>query len=227
MGCTPGIFACFGAGQQALSKLPKFADDEDMSVLPAPGTPVVVVLRSAEPVQWQGHVVAVRDASIAVRLSGPRPEFDPLLPYVIISGEPGSRFSAPARLTAQNGAAAAFKLTSGWKPLDLRKAPRFATDLKAEVRSVLGNSRQPGRVIDISTGGAAVAVDSRPGGSQIELGISANGYSARLVCDVLNTSEVGSDTVLHVKFASVSPPHQAFLRQLVASLMEAEAKRAS
>lgn len=193
----------------------------------APGTPVVVVLRAPEPLQWHGHVVALRDASLAIRLSDSPPRFDPLMPYILICGEQGSRFSAPARFVAQNGQAAAFKLTSTWKPLDLRRAHRFATDLKAEVRSVLGNSRQTGRVIDISTGGAAVAVDARPGGSQIELGVAANGYSARLLCDVLHVSEVGSDTVLHVRFCDVSPPHQAFIRQLVASLIEAEARRAS
>jgi hypothetical protein len=198
-----------------------------MSVIPAPGTPVVVVLRSAEPVQWQGHVVALRDASIAIRLHAPPAGFDAMMSYVVICGEPGQRFSAPARFVAQNGQAVAFKLVAAWKALDLRKAPRFATDLKAEVRSVLGSSRQPGRVIDISTGGAAVAVDTRPGGSQIELGIAANGYSARILCDVLNTSQSGSDTILHVRFHDVSPPHQAFIRQLVASLVESAAKRAS
>jgi hypothetical protein len=198
-----------------------------MSVMPEPGTPVVVVLRSAEPVQWQGQVVALRDASMAIRFNDSAPAFDALMPYVLILGHPGARFSSPARFVAQNGSAAAFRVLSGWKALDLRKAPRFATDLKAEVRSVLGNSRQPGRVVDISTGGAAVAVDARPGGSQIELGVAANGYAARILCDVLNTSQVGTETVLHVRFHAVSPPHQAFIRQLVNSLIEAEARRAS
>lgn len=187
----------------------------------------MVVLRPAPPVQWQGVVVALKETSLAIRLNEPRDAWDAEQQYLVICGSPGSRVSAPARFVASNGAAAAFRLTGGWKQLDLRSSPRFSTDLKAEVRSVLGSSRQPGRVVDISLGGAAVAVDVRPGGSQIELGIAANGYSARLVCDVLNTSQSGDETVLHVRFHEMSAPHQAFVRQLVASLVDAEARRAA
>ena len=187
----------------------------------------VVVLRPSPPVQWQGVVVALKDTSLAIRLHEPPASWDAEQQYLVISGIPGSRVSAHTRFVATNGAAVAFRLTSRWKQLDLRSSPRFATDLKAEVRSVLGSSRQPGRVVDISLGGAAVAVDARPGGSQIELGIAANGYSARLVCDVLNISQAGAETVLHVRFHEMSAPHQAFVRQLVASLVDAEARRAA
>lgn len=195
-----------------------------MSVSPEPGAAVVVVLRSAEPVQWQGEVVALRDASLAVRLSRPPETWNPMLPYVIICGTPGSRFTAEAHFVARNADVAAFKLVTRWRALDLRKDPRFSTDLKAEVRSVLGNSRQEGRIIDISMGGAAVAVESRPGGSQVEVGISANGYSARLLCDVLSSAQVGNETVMHLRYKDLTPPQAAFIRQLVAALVAAQAK---
>ena len=195
-----------------------------MSVTPEPGAPVVVVLRSSEPVQWQGEIVALRDASLAVRLPKAPDSWNSLLPYMIICGQPGSRFTAQASFVARNGDVAAFKLTSRWKPLDLRRDQRFSTDLRAEVRSVLGSSRQDGRIIDISLGGAAIAVETRPGGSQIEIGMAANGYGARLLCDVLSSSEVGSDTVLHVRFRDLTPPQHAFIRQLVAGLLQATVK---
>jgi hypothetical protein len=191
---------------------------------PEAGMPVVVVLRSTEPQNWQGEIVALRDASLAIRVTNAPGSWNAMLPYVVICGTPGSRFSAPANYVARNGDVAAFKLTSRWKPLDLRRDPRFATDLKAEVRSALGNSRQMGRIIDISAGGAAVAVDTRPGGSQVEIGIASNGYAARFLADVLHTNEVGSETILHLRFRDMTPPHRAFIRQLVAWLIETEAR---
>lgn len=195
-----------------------------MSVAPEPGMAVVVVLRSPQPVQWQGEIVALRDASLAVTVSNAPQAWNLMLPYMLICGTPGSRYTATANFVARNGDVAAFKLAARWKPLDLRRDPRFATDMKAEIRSVLGNSRQAGRIIDISLGGAAVAVESRPGGSQIEIGISSNGYAARILCDVLGSSQVGTETVMHLRFRDLTPPHQAFIRQLVAWLVEVEAK---
>jgi len=191
-----------------------------MSVDHSPGPPVVVVLKSSPPQQWQGEVVALRDGSIAVRVPNPPAPWQSDARYVLISGVPGSRLSAAARLIASNGGAVAFRLLTEWKPLDFRRDARFSTDLTAEVRSVLGNSRQPGRVIDISVSGAAVAVDARPGGSQVEIGIWANGYSSSLVCDVIGHVEGDAETTLRLRFVSPTPPQQAFLRQLVASLME-------
>lgn len=195
-----------------------------MSVTPEPGTSVVVVLRGPEPVQWQGEVVALRDASLAVRVVKPPQSWDSMAPYVVICGNPGSRFTAEAHFVARNADVAAFKLASRWRALDLRRDPRFNTDLKAEVRSVLGNSRQEGRIIDVSMGGAAVAVETRPGGSQVEVGVAANGYAARILCDVLSSSQVGTETILHLRFRDMTPPQAAFIRQLVAALVAAHAK---
>ena len=195
-----------------------------MTALPEPGTPVVVVLRSPEPVQWQGVLVALRDASLAIRVTNPPAAWNSMLPYSVICGVPGSRFMAPANFVAHNGSVAAFKITTRWKPLDLRKAPRFSTDLSCEVRSVLGSSRQTGRIIDISAGGAAVALDAKPGGSQVEIGIWANGYGAHMLCDVVGSSVVGEDTILRLRFAEMSAPQAAFVRQLVGQLLEAESE---
>lgn len=130
---------------------------------------------------------------------------------------------AHATFTARKDNVAAFRMTSNWKQIDLRKDHRFDLDLVAEVRSVLGNSRQVGRLVDISVSGAAVAVDSRPGGSQIEVGMRVNGYSARLLCDVISSTGSDDHTVLHLRFRDMTPPQLAFVRQLVGHLMEREA----
>jgi hypothetical protein len=194
-----------------------------MSATPEPGMPVVVVLRAPQPIQWQGELVAIREASLAIRVTKAPEEWDSTLPYFVICGTPGSRFKAPVSFVARNGAVAAFKVQSRWQALDLRREQRFVTDMTAEVRSVLGNSRQPGRIIDISLGGAAIATETKPGGSQIEVGINAQGYSARVHCDVISTSQSGTETVLHLRFKDLTPPHQAFIRQLVGWLVESDA----
>lgn len=215
-----GRFALWGSGT------PAAPDNYVMSASPAPGMPVVVVQRTAEPIQWQGELVAVRDASLAIRLAKPPASWDPMLPYFVICGQAGSRVTAPVNFVAHNANVAAFKMTARWKPLDFRRQPRVAADLTAEVRSVLGNSRQAGKIIDISLGGAAVSVDSRPGGSQVEVGIWAGGYGAHILCDVVSSSQGETEVVLHLKFRDLSPPHVAFIRQLVGQL-QAQESRAS
>lgn len=199
-------------------------DNQSMSVVPPPpGTPVVVVQRTGVPKQWQGELVAFRDATLAVRMSGWPQSWDPAVPYSVIWGAPGSRSICNAAYVASKGEAVALRVTSALKSIDLRKDTRFSVELVAEVRSVLGNSRQQGRLIDVSAGGAAVAVDSRPGGSQIEIGLQANGYAARLLCEVVNTSTSGEQTVLHLRFKDLSPPQQAFVRNLVGRLVDSQA----
>lgn len=194
-----------------------------MSAVPPPGTPVVLVQRTANPRQFQGELIAFRDGTMAVRLAdGPR-TWDPATAYSVIWGAPGSRSICNVSFVACKDSAVAFRTVSALKPIDLRRDQRFNFELNVEVRSVLGTSRQTGRLIDISAGGAAVAVDARPGGSQVEVGLQANGYAARLLCDVVNSHDSGDQTVLHLRFKDLSPPQQAFVRNLVGRLVESQA----
>ena len=194
-----------------------------MSAVPSPSTPVVVVQRTSQPKQWQGELIAFRDASLAVRVHDAPQGWDATVPYAVIWGTPGSRSMCSVRFVAHKGDAVAFHATSAVKGIDLRRDQRFSIELNAEVRSVLGNSRQQGRLIDISSGGAAVAVDARPGGSQIEVGLQANGYAARLLCEVVGTHAAENQTVLHLRFKEMTPPQQAFVRNLVGRLVESQA----
>ncbi len=194
-----------------------------MSASPEPGTPILVVQRSVPPKQWQGELIVHRDDTLAARIFGAPTAWAATGTYSIIWGTPGSRFVCSATFTARKGDVAAFRLTSNWSLIDLRRAVRFDVELAAEVRSVLGNSRQAGSLIDVSVSGAAVEVETRPGGSQMEVGLRANGYSARLLCDVVSTHSVGSKTVLHLRFRDMTPPQLAFVRQLVGQLIERQA----
>jgi len=194
-----------------------------MSVMPPVGTAVVLVQRSAPPLQWQGELVAVKGTTLAVRLNTGAGSLDATNGFSIIWGAPGSRKLCQVTVVASNDRAVALKLASMPKQIDLRRDERFRLELNIEVRSVLGNSRQQGRLIDISAGGAAISVDARPGGSQVEIGVHANGYGARLLCDVINAREEDDQTVLHLRFKDLSPPQQAFVRNLVGWLVEAQA----
>ncbi|HNM77669.1 MAG TPA: PilZ domain-containing protein [Tepidiformaceae bacterium] len=194
-----------------------------MSAVPQPGTALVVIQRSDPPRQWQGELVAFKDRTFAVRIIDSPKDWDATVPYAIIWGTPGARTLCNVTLVASKDSAIALRLASQPKAIDLRRDPRFNLDLSVEVRSVLGNSRQPGRIIDVSSGGAAVSVDAKPGGSQIEVGVFANGYAARLLCDVVNTSTAEDQTILHLQFRDLTPPQQAFVRTLVGNLVESQA----
>ena len=90
-------------------------------------------------------------------------------------------------------------------------------EIDAEVRSVLGTSRQRGAVLDVSTGGMAVAVEARPGGRAVEVHIAANGYAASLPCETVGVTQQEESAILHLRFDALSAPQQAFVRQLIAS----------
>jgi hypothetical protein len=194
-----------------------------MATIVAPGTALTVVRRSSPPQQWTASVVVSREDSIAARVNTPPAAWDADFPYMLILGVPGSRTFAIGSFVAAKTDVAAFRITTHWRPLDLRKDRRFQTDLQAEVRSVLGTSRQPGRLIDISLGGLAVAVESRPGGSQLDVSLWNGGYSAMVPCELVRaTPNEKGQTVLHLQFRDLTPPQQAFVRQFVASLMSGE-----
>ena len=184
------------------------------------GTPLVVFQRTTPKVQWTGVVVGLRAGGCAARIASP-PEWDATKELLLIAGTPGKRWVSTGRFTAAQGEVVGFTLGSGWQPFDIRSSPRVAADLQAEVRSVLGQSKQPGRLIDISLGGMAVSVAAKPGGSALEVGIWANGYAAQLPCEVISTSQRDGAVVLHLKFQPLSPPQQAFVRQVVSTLMAA------
>ena len=71
---------------------------------------------------------------------------------------------------------------------------------------------------------SAVVLDAKPGGSQVEVVIAAQGYAARLLCDIISSAQAGEETVIHLRFRDLTPPQLAFIRQLVGWLVEVEAQ---
>ena len=110
----------------------------------------------------------------------------------------------------------AFQLLAEWRTVDARDAERYPVALKAEVRSVLGTSRQTGSLVDISATGAAVVVAARPGGRQLEVSLSAGGYAATLPCELVSVREHDESVTLSLSFEGLLPAQQAFVRQVIA-----------
>lgn len=184
-----------------------------------PGGPITVIRRSQPPAQHVGVLSAVRRSAVAVRFPTDVsfPEYDELL---LITGSPGARFIATARFAASEGQIVAFTLLGPWKQLDLRKHARRILDLNVEVRSVLGQSRQDGQVLDISMGGMAVKVQSKPGGNTVEVAMMSGGFTSHLRCDVVSSRAEPSGVILHLRFQQLTPPQLAFVRQLVAAAQD-------
>lgn len=186
---------------------------------PVAGASVILVeVQRARTVQRAGVVAKVRDNAIAVRLD--EPTFTKGDEVVCITvGRP--RFSVRARFLASQGAVCAFQLLAPWRILEVRESERHPVSLPAEVRSVLGTSRQAGEIVDISAGGAAVLVPARPGGRQLEVSLSAGGYAATLPCELAGADEQPGAVLLHLKFEGLSPAQHAFVRGVIAAAQAA------
>ena len=179
------------------------------------GTPVVVVRVSANPPpQHHGEVAKLGTSGLAVRLAGD-PTLTPGEPVLLVAAGAFPRIAARGRFAASQGALCAFQLDGSWRSLDPRRETRYQMRLDAEVRSVLGTSRQAGAILDISPSGASVAVPVRPGGRQVELFLGVTGYAAALPCEVLGATEAEESAVLHLRFGDLSPAQLAFLRHVI------------
>lgn len=188
-------------------------DDADPK---APGAEIVAVRVSVNPPsQFSGTIVAARPLAIAARFPGVT--FEQAETVVLFCGPLGARLMARGVLLRSQGDACAFQLTSAFQPFDARKIERVPTSLSVEVRSVIGNSRQRGTMVDLSTGGLAVALPAKPGGRAIEVFVTANGFSAALPCETVGVTPQDEGVILHLRFEELSPPRQAFVRLLVST----------
>ncbi len=183
-----------------------------------PGTPATVVLREGGGRQWTGDIAAVRNGGLAVRLQGELPAWDARAVYLIVVRRGEERWRLAAAYIGQSGNAVAFRALGDWQPMDRRAHPRFTAGHRVDVRSVLGTSRQDGHLVDISLGGAAVHVESRPGGRQVCVRVYAGAFSSELLCNVVSAEERDGGTVLHLSFAELAPAQRAFVRQIIEEL---------
>jgi hypothetical protein len=195
-------------------------DDLDMAEVSAVNSLVVVRVALKPPVQIAGVVVTARPMALAARLDSAA-EFGPEEPLLLLTGGVGSRQVARARFGGSQNGVTAFRLKSQFRSFDARSSTRVPMEIDAEVRSVLGSSRQRGVVLDVSPGGMAVAVATRPGGRAVEVLLAANGYAASLPCETVGVTQQEESAILHLRFEALSAPQQAFVRQLIASATRA------
>ena len=195
-------------------------DTHTMEAVIRTGAPILLVQRSTPPAQFEGTAVAAMGNVIAVKLLAPWSGL-PDEEVAIIAGEPGARLLANARLAHARAQVASFELVNGWQQLDLRTTTRYRTELGAEVRSVLGDSRQPGSIVDLSYGGIAVMVSSKPGGREVAVVMRAGGFSATLPCRIAQAVTSDRGVLLHLEFMELTGGQQAFIRTVVASIQAA------
>jgi hypothetical protein len=196
--------------------------------MPLPGVAVAVIWRNASaPGSARGRLRTLSGDGAAVDIDGDLP-WKPGAEVLLVAGEVGSRLVAKARFHASRGNAAIFTLAGGFHPFDLRGQARYPLLARTEVRSVLGQSRQPGQVLDISLGGLAVEVATKPGGKMVEVPLQLYGYAATLLCEIVGTAGEEGHIVLHLQFATLTPPQRAFVRNVVQRLQrEINLSRAS
>ncbi len=175
---------------------------------------LVAVVRLAEdgPCQFKGALVALDGGEATVRIAGGA-KFAAEESVVLVRGTVGSRKFAPAAWVRSERGCDVFSLAAQFEPFDARRDPRFPIRLATEVRQ--GGECCPGVMLDVSQGGAAVAVHRRPEGQSLDLAISYRGFSARLPCQVVGISAAAGIPVLHLKFELVNSAERAFVRELV------------
>lgn len=182
------------------------------------GTALAVIQKGAAPVQREGVVVAVKGTALALRIDKPAAWSDAAETVLIISLAEG-RFRASVRYVARQNDVYAFALTSRWHGLDLRSAPRYRLDLGVRVSSVLGQSRQDGKIVDVSLGGLAVRVPTKPGGGAVEVEINHDGFRSRLRCEIVDSVAEESSVLLRLRYAELNHVQLAFIRRLVTSAL--------
>lgn len=186
--------------------------------MPVTGTTVAVIWRSkAGPGSARGRLRTIAGDGVAVDIDGELP-WEPDSEVLLVAGEVGHRQVAKARYVMSRGNVAIFNLTVHFRPFDLRGQTRYPVFAKTEVRSVLGQSRQSGQVLDISLGGLAVEVGSKPGGKIVEVPLQLYGYAATLPCEVVGAAGEEGHVILHLKFAELTPAQLAFVRNALERL---------
>jgi hypothetical protein len=189
-----------------------------VSPVVSPGDPVGLLVQTSKgPESWQAICAGISPRAVA--LTAPdRPLPKDLADVILVVGTPGRRSFTHATYIRLHGGAQVFRLNGEWRAFDGRASKRFATNIPAQVTSVLGGSRQTGRVLDVSLGGAAVQVESKPGGRDLELSLQSDGYAARLPASLVRHEQRRGHVLLHLQFSRLTLVQQAFVRNLVERL---------
>lgn len=193
-----------------------------MSEITRADEPIAVILRSDGGSRtWKGTTAGCSSNAVAAVLESPGfPAGDGQV--LVVAGVRGSRRFAPAAFVRVHGGAHIFRLLGEWRPFDVRASKRFRVDLPAQVTALLGGARHEGRVMDVSAGGMAVAVQTSPVGRDLEVALVFDGYGAHLPCRLVGAELWRSGQLLHLQFAALTIAQQAFIRNLLALLRQQE-----
>jgi hypothetical protein len=193
------------------------------------GDALIVVRHPAQmPTQHPAVFVRAEGSLIAVRFTGPvSDDWTHEEPVLISTGSAGQRAVVNGSFVKLRDGFGVFRAAAAWRRVESRQSARIRVDLQAEVRSVLGQSRQEGRVVDVSLGGLAVRVPVKPGGREIEVIVRFGGYGSSLPCRVVSVTNEDSAVLLHLEFQALTPPQKAFIRNLVGTLGTGREDRAA
>ena len=133
----------------------------------------------------------------------------------------GKRMVAAAELIDLDGIRRIFRTIGPWRPLDRREFPRYATEMRGEVVGEDGEWLFA-QILDISLGGARLAVNDLPRGRHIEVSIWALGQRESLPCEVVAWTEGQLGYEVRLRFHDLSIPHLRLVRDLVALLATVE-----
>ena len=140
---------------------------------------------------------------------------------LVMIPQDGKRIVAAAELIDLDGDRRVFRTIGPWRPLDRREFPRYATEMRGEVVGEDGEWLFA-QILDISLGGARLAVSELPEGRHIEISIWALGQRESLPCTVVACIEAQLGYEVRVHFGALSVPHLRLVRDLVALLATVE-----
>lgn len=140
---------------------------------------------------------------------------------LVMVPQDGKRMVAAAELIDLVGARRVFRTIGPWRPLDRREFPRYATEMRGEVVGEDGEWLFA-QILDISLGGARLAVSELPQGRHIEVSIWALGQRESLPCEVVAWKDAPLGHEVRVHFGALSVPHLRLVRDLVALLASVE-----
>ena len=160
-----------------------------------------------------GAVSASAYPSVTVALDGPSS---------VVAGDPVSLFFggiegptiASAMCLQISGNVAVLRLTDRPRSRAPRKDLRFATDFTVRVGAGTA-SELPGRLVDLSLGGAAALVPSPPEGQELDLRVALDDFATALPCEVVDVRYFAGVYLAHLRFRPLDFAQGALVQQIV------------
>jgi len=178
----------------------------------------VLLIASAElPEQVPCRVAALDDVGASITFAAPT-ALKRGTRAMLVVGPEGDRQLASTVCTETSEAGAHLRLVSPWHPFAIRAAHRYKADIEARVRSPAHPRALAGRVLDISTAGAAVRVAGSFDGRFVELSLGADMFETWLPCTLVEGNADKDGHTLRLAFSDSGSKQMALVRQVLAAL---------